>query len=111
LLCTGKIYWELYDKQQKDQRKDVAIIWVEQLHPFPKKQIEAHLAQYKKAEVVWVQEEPENMGYWSFILREFPEIGLGSVIARKASASPATGYMKIHTVEQADLIEQAFAGK
>ena len=111
LWCTGKIYWELYDKQQKDQRKDVAIIRVEQLHPFPKKQIEAYLAQYKKADVVWVQEEPENMGYWSFILREFPEIGLGSVIARKASASPATGYMKIHTVEQADLIEQAFAGK
>ena len=51
------------------------------------------------------------MGYWSYILREFPEIGLGNVIARKASASPATGYMKVHAVEQAELIEQAFAGK
>ena len=59
--------------------------------------------------MIWVQEEPENMGYWSFILREFPEIGLGKVIARKASASPATGYMKIHAKEQAELIEQAFS--
>lgn len=108
LLCTGKLYWELAEKQQKDNRKDVAIIRIEQLHPFPKKQVEALLAQYKKAEVVWIQEEPENMGYWSYILREFPEIGLGKVIARKASASPATGYMKIHAKEQAELIEQAF---
>ncbi|MFN8346500.1 MAG: 2-oxoglutarate dehydrogenase E1 component [Spirosomataceae bacterium] len=108
LLCTGKLYWELLDKQQKDGRKDVAIIRIEQLHPFPKKQVEAHLAQYKKAEVIWVQEEPENMGYWSYILREFPEIGLDKVMARKASASPATGYMKIHAKEQTELIEQAF---
>lgn len=111
LLCTGKIYWDLYEKQQKEERKDVAIIRVEQLHPFPKKQIEAYLSQYKKAEVIWVQEEPENMGYWTFMLREFPEIGLKNFIARKPSASPATGYLKIHTKEQADLVEQAFATK
>ncbi|WP_028668351.1 2-oxoglutarate dehydrogenase E1 component [Runella zeae] len=108
LLCTGKLYWELYEKQQKDNRKDVAIIRIEQLHPFPEKQVEAHLAQYKKAEVIWVQEEPENMGYWTFVLRAFPQIGLGKVLARKPSASPATGYMKIHAKEQAELIEQAF---
>lgn len=108
LMCTGKLYWELLEKRQKDNRDDVAIIRVEQLHPFPKKQVEAHLAKYKKAEVIWVQEEPENMGYWSYVLREFPQIGLGNVIARKSSASPATGYLKIHAKEQTELIAQAF---
>lgn len=108
LFCSGKVYWDLLDKQQKDERTDVAIIRIEQLHPFPKKQVDAFLAQYKKAEKIWVQEEPENMGFWSFVLREFPEIGLGNVIARKASASPATGFTKVHAKEQADLVERAF---
>lgn len=108
LFCSGKVYWDLLDKQQKDGREDVAIIRIEQLHPFPKKQVDALLAQYKKAEKIWVQEEPENMGFWSFVLREFPEIGLGNVIARKASASPATGFTKVHAKEQADIVERAF---
>jgi 2-oxoglutarate dehydrogenase E1 component len=51
------------------------------------------------------------MGYWSFVLREFPEIGLGNVVARKSSASPATGFTKVHAKEQADLVERAFAAK
>ncbi|GAB3520347.1 2-oxoglutarate dehydrogenase family protein [Emticicia fontis] len=108
LLCSGKVYYDLLDKQQKENRTDVAIIRVEQLHPFPAKQIEAHLAKYKKPQVIWVQEEPENMGYWSFVLREFPQIGVGNVVARKSSASPATGYTKIHAKEQADIVERAF---
>jgi 2-oxoglutarate dehydrogenase E1 component len=111
LMCTGKLYWELYEKQQKEERKDVAIIRVEQLHPFPKKQVHELLSQYKKAQVIWVQEEPENMGYWNYLLREFSEIGIGSVISRKASASPATGYLKVHAKEQADIIEKAFEVK
>ena len=111
LLCSGKVYYDLLDKQQKEKRTDVAIIRVEQLHPFPKKQIEAHLAKYKKPEVIWVQEEPENMGYWSFVLREFPQIGVNSFIARKSSASPATGYTKVHAKEQADIVEKAFESK
>lgn len=111
LLCSGKVYYDLLDKQRKDNRTDVAIIRVEQLHPFPKKQIQSHLANYKKPEVIWVQEEPENMGYWSFVLREFPEIGIGNVIARKSSASPATGYTKIHAKEQAEIVEKAFEKK
>jgi 2-oxoglutarate dehydrogenase E1 component len=108
LLCTGKIYWELLEKQQKDNRTDVAIIRVEQLHPFPEKQIKAELSQYKKAEVLWVQEEPQNMGYWSYLLRVFPAIGLGNIVSRGSAASPATGYMKAHTKEQAQIIEKAF---
>lgn len=111
LLCSGKVYYDLLDKQQKEGRTDVAIVRVEQLHPFPKTQVEAELGKYKKPEILWVQEEPENMGYWSFVLREFPEIGLGNVVARKSSASPATGFTKVHAKEQADIVERAFAAK
>lgn len=108
LLCSGKVYWDLYEKQQADKRKDVAIIRVEQLHPFPKTQVEAHLAKYKNAKAVWVQEEPRNMGAWSYILREFSEIGIEDVISRKKSASPATGYTKNHNKEQAEIVSKAF---
>ncbi|AKD53551.1 2-oxoglutarate dehydrogenase E1 component [Spirosoma radiotolerans] len=105
LLCTGKIYYDLLEKQQADQRDDVAIVRLEQLAPLPKNQLDAVLDQYKKAELIWVQEEPENMGYWSYLLR----IGLTlPIISRKAAASPATGYPKIHTQEQADIVRRAF---
>jgi 2-oxoglutarate dehydrogenase E1 component len=106
LLCSGKVYWDLAAKQQKDNRSDVAIIRIEQLHPFPANQVETLLAQYKKAELIWVQEEPENMGYWSFIQRAFPKIT--KRISRNASASPSTGYVVVHEKEQAELVEKAF---
>ena len=108
LLCTGKIYFDLLEKQQKDKRKDVAIIRIEQLHPFPKKQILAQLKKYKVDEVYWVQEEPENMGAWSFMLRIFREVKK-NVISRKAAASPATGYPRVHKKEQEAIIEESFA--
>lgn len=108
LLCSGKIYYDLFERQQKDNRKDIAILRVEQLHPFPKKQVLELLGQYAKGETFWVQEEPLNMGAWSFILREFPEIGISDVIARKKSASPATGYVKSHVKEQAKIIDDSF---
>lgn len=109
LLCSGKIYWDLLERQERDERKDVAVVRVEQLHPFPKAKVEAIIAKYPKAETLWVQEEPENMGAWSFILREFPEIGITDRIARKKSASPATGYTKVHTLEQNKLVDKAFS--
>ena len=68
LLCSGKVYFDLLDRQEKDKRKDVAIVRIEQLHPFPTKQVDAELAKYKGADVVFVQEEPENMGYWSYVI-------------------------------------------
>ena len=109
LICSGKVYWDLLANQQAKERKDVAILRIEQLHPFPKKQIQKLIGQYKKAkEIIWVQEEPENMGYWSYVLREFPEIGLGNVVARPSSASPATGYLKVHNKQQANLVRVAF---
>lgn len=108
LLCNGKVYFDLLEKQQADKRKDVAIIRVEQLHPFPKKQVMAELKKYKVDMVYWVQEEPENMGAWSFILRVFREV-TKDVISRKAAASPATGYSKVHKQEQEDLVNKAFS--
>jgi 2-oxoglutarate dehydrogenase E1 component len=65
------------------------------------------LKKYKSAKLVWAQEEPSNMGYWSYILRFMAKAGL-EVVARKASASPATGYSKIHKAEQEKLLNHAF---
>lgn len=108
LLCSGKIYWDLQARQEEGDRKDIAVVRVEQLHPFPKEKVEKIIAKYPKAQTVWVQEEPENMGAWSFILREFPEIGISDLVARKKSASPATGYSKVHAKEQNALVDKAF---
>lgn len=108
LLCSGKLYYELLEEQQNNKRKDVAIIRLEQLHPFPIKQLEAVLAKYKQAKLCWVQEEPANMGAWSYMLRMLKTQPIEPV-TRKASASPATGYAKVHAKEQAEIIKKAFA--
>jgi 2-oxoglutarate dehydrogenase E1 component len=107
LLCSGKVYYDLLEEQQKSNRSDVAIIRLEQLHPFPKKQLDAELAKYPKATIYWVQEEPENMGYWNYLLR-FMRRELEDVVARKPSASPATGYNKVHVKEQKEIVARAF---
>lgn len=109
LLCSGKVYFDLLEKQEKTNRKDVAIIRIEQLHPFPANLVNIELAKYKNAKLYWVQEEPENMGYWSYIIREFGWKQFEGFVARKKSASPATGFLKIHNEEQANLIERAFS--
>lgn len=107
VLCSGKIYYDLEEAREKEKVKDVAIVRIEQLHPLPKKQMLDVLAGYPKAEVVWVQEEPSNMGYWNYILRLlYKEIPM-EIIARKASASPATGYNKVHVEEQKNIVAQA----
>jgi 2-oxoglutarate dehydrogenase E1 component len=107
ILCTGKVYYDLDEAREKEKVKNVAIVRVEQLHPLPKTQILEILKQYKNAEVVWVQEEPENMGYWNYLLRLlYKEIPM-SLIARKPSASPATGYNKVHVEEQKSIVSQA----
>ncbi|WP_242923807.1 2-oxoglutarate dehydrogenase E1 component [Pontibacter liquoris] len=108
LLCTGKVYFDLLEEQQKNKRKDVAIIRLEQLAPFPQVQLEAELRKYPNAKVYWVQEEPANMGAWTYILRLMRK-SIEDVVARKASASPATGYMKVHVKEQQDIVDRAFA--
>jgi 2-oxoglutarate dehydrogenase E1 component len=107
LLCSGKVYYDLLEEQQQSDRRDVAIVRLEQLHPFPQKQLAAELTKYPKAKIYWVQEEPENMGYWNYLLR-FMRRDLEDVVARKPSASPATGYNKVHVKEQKDIVARAF---
>ena len=107
LLCSGKIFYDLKEEQQTAKRKDVAVVRIEQLYPFPETQLDDVLGQYKKAEVFWVQEEPSNMGYWAFVLRTYFKRNL-KLISRKASASPATGYHKLHDEEQREIVNQSF---
>ncbi|MDF9800631.1 2-oxoglutarate dehydrogenase E1 component [Catalinimonas alkaloidigena] len=108
LLCSGKIYYDLEEKREKEKRKDVAIIRIEQLHPFPDKQVTKELMKYKSAKVYWVQEEPENMGYWAYMLRTYRQVNM-EIISRKPAASPATGYGKMHAKEQEEILNKAFA--
>ncbi|GHE56878.1 2-oxoglutarate dehydrogenase E1 component [Roseivirga thermotolerans] len=109
VLCSGKVYYDLLERREKDKTKDVALIRIEQLHPFPKTQVEELLNQYNKAkEFMWLQEEPENMGYWNYIQRIYPERSF-KLISRKASASPATGFAKVHAQEQEQILDKAFA--
>ncbi len=108
VLCSGKIYYELLEYQEKNQVNDVALVRLEQLYPFPAKQFEALTAKYKKAkDRIWIQEEPENMGAWSYLLRTVKGISL-KLISREESASPATGSHHAHDREQKELIEKAF---
>jgi 2-oxoglutarate dehydrogenase E1 component len=107
LLCTGKLYFELAEKQEKDSRKDVALVRLEQVYPLPYKQLDQLHKKYSKATWFWVQEEPLNMGAASFLQMNLKSINFG-VISRNASASTATGYHKVHVQEQAEIIETAF---
>jgi len=107
ILCSGKIYYDLLEGQQKRKVKDAAIVRLEQLHPFPEKQLKTVLKKYKDAKLVWAQEEPANMGCLSYIVRMMTDNKL-SFVSRKASASPATGYSKVHKIEQEKIVNQAF---
>src|SRR5690606_39241175 len=107
ILCTGKIYYDLLQRQQSEERKDIAIIRLEQLHPIPFDQVDTMLKKYKKAQFFWVQEEPKNMGFWNYILRKLDYYNL-NLISRKSSASPASGYLSIHLKEQQAIIDQSF---
>lgn len=114
LLCSGKLFYELAARRDHDQRQDIAVIRLEQLYPFPSRRLAAALQPYPdKTPLVWVQEEPHNMGAWPFLLRElgeqvaerFPLQGL----TRPESASPATGSKSAHKLEQQRLIDAALA--
>ncbi len=107
VFCSGKIYCELLARQTETNNKEVAIIRIEQLYPFPKEAVKAIMTKYSKASFHWLQEESKNMGAWSYITVEHNDLGL-DYIGRKASASPATGYMKLHQQEQEAIITEAF---
>nr|WP_288812043.1 2-oxoglutarate dehydrogenase E1 component [uncultured Sphingobacterium sp.] len=111
LFCSGKVYYDLLEKQEADKRKDVAIVRLEQLFPIPAEQLKAIRKKYNKAkEFVWVQEENENMGAWSYYCRKLmgTEIAFTGFIARKESGSTATGYMKQHIAQQAAILNKSF---
>jgi 2-oxoglutarate dehydrogenase E1 component len=111
LFCSGKVYYDLLDKQQTDQRKDVAIVRIEQLYPTPIQAMAKIKAKYAKAtEFIWVQEEPENMGAWPYLCRKFrtDEVLKLDVISRNESSSTATGFAKQHAAQQLYIVTKAF---
>ncbi len=109
LLCSGKVYFNLEEKKLADKRDDVAVVRLEQLYPLATGQLNAIIEKYKGAEIFWVQEEPQNMGAWPYILSMTHEHYKIQRVARKASASPATGFKKQHDKELTLLLDQAFA--
>ena len=108
LFCSGKIYYELLEKKEELNAEEVAIVRLEQLDPLPRTQIAALQEKYANAKWVWVQEEPANSGAWSHLLRKLRQVDL-EIISRRASGAPATGSGQRHRIEQAKLIEKAFA--
>ncbi len=107
LLCSGKLYFDLSEKQMTENRQDVAIVRLEQIYPFPAMQLQALREKYKKAEWVWVQEEPYNMGALGFLKMQ-EEAAVSKYLSRPAGAASATGYSKMHAKEQQALIDKAF---
>ena len=115
VVCTGKVYYDLYQAREEKGIKDVAILRLEQLYPYPESALVEELQKYPNAEVVWCQEEPKNSGYWYFIDRRL-EVTMEkakikakrpSYVGRKASASPATGSAGVHKAEQEQLVNEA----
>jgi 2-oxoglutarate dehydrogenase complex dehydrogenase (E1) component-like enzyme len=112
LLCSGKVYYDLLVGREQRGIDDVAIVRVEELYPFPADQIRQALAPYHAAaEVFWVQEEPWNMGAWSFMALRLPQI-IGEsrtlrYVGRDEAASPAIGSYKMHQREQSELVDRA----
>ncbi len=116
LLCSGKVYYDLVQAREERKRDDVAIVRVEQLYPFPQQELAAALERYPVArELRWVQEEPRNMGSWTFIRSRLEAQATGRwteplFVGRPASASPATGSPASHKFEQDQIMDEAFAG-
>ncbi|HZR10451.1 MAG TPA: 2-oxoglutarate dehydrogenase E1 component [Myxococcales bacterium] len=111
LLCSGKVYYDLITAREAKKREDVAIVRFEQLYPLSDSLLAETVKPFKGAELIWVQEEPFNMGAWYHVRARWPEVvGKGRLVpvARTESASPATGSEKSHRYEQQMLIDQAF---
>jgi 2-oxoglutarate dehydrogenase E1 component len=117
VLCSGKVYYDLLAERREAGAQDVAILRIEQLYPFPARLLAAQLARYPNAEVVWCQEEPENMGAWHFLDRRIEAVLAGlsgkakrpAFVGRREAASPATGLARTHNSEQKALVAAALA--
>jgi len=117
VLCSGKVYYDMLAERRELGIRDVAIVRLEQIYPFPVTSLRVALAHYPNAQLVWCQEEPENMGAWTFVDRRLEKLLGGLDIAAKRpvyvgraeAASPATGLAKTHAAEQAALVRTALA--
>jgi 2-oxoglutarate dehydrogenase E1 component len=112
LFCSGKMFYTLDAARKKQGVNDVAVVRVEQLYPFPEKEIRAIFGKYRLAdEIAWVQDEPENRGAWRFMdvrLRKIlPENRVLNYFGREEAASPATGIHKMHLIEEQEIVSHA----
>ena len=117
ILCSGKVYFDLFEEREKRGIDDVQLIRVEQLYPYPEDAMERELLRFRQADVMWVQEEPKNMGYWTYInpLLEETMVKTGNrssrprYAGRAAAASPATGLSSTHQAELKAFLDDAFS--
>jgi 2-oxoglutarate dehydrogenase E1 component len=113
ILCSGKVYVDLVSSELRDKNPDTALVRVEQLYPLPKSEIKEAIGKYAKLkELVWLQEEPENMGVWRYIAPRLKKLSGGlpiHYIGRRALSSPAEGSSSHHKINQDALIEQAYS--
>ena len=116
ILCTGKVYFDLFEEREKRGIDDVYLMRVEQLYPFPAKALANDLPRFKNAEFVWCQEESYNMGAWTFVQPNIEWV-LNYIkakntrpryVGRPASASPATGLMSMHLKQLQAFLDDAF---
>jgi 2-oxoglutarate dehydrogenase E1 component len=112
IICSGKVYYDLYQQRQEEEIENIAIARLEQFYPFPDQDVNSILKEYEDVDdIVWCQEEPKNMGAWTFvaprIMQELQEGQNLRYIGRQASASPAAGQKKVHKAEQQKLLNEA----
>ena len=115
IICSGKIFYDLFEAREKNKLYNIRILRLEQIYPFPKNSLQKYISKTPQAKIIWCQEEPENMGSWSFIDRRLESVLVNSkckfnrpiYAGRPEAASPATGTMSRHLKEQKLLIDQA----
>ena len=115
VICSGKVFYNLYEEREKRKLENVKILRLEQIYPFPHRTLKEELSKTPDAEVVWCQEEPKNMGSWFFVDRKIEDVLMSykgkflrpTYAGREEAASPATGSLSRHNKEQADLVNQA----
>ena len=109
VMCSGKIYYDLIERLEVQSAPNIAFVRVEQLHPLPQSELDAVIQRYSgDINCIWVQEEPQNMGAWSFMLQHYTSVAL-SVISRSLSASPASGSSTLHAKRQRAIIDEVFS--
>lgn len=115
ILCSGKVYFDLYEAREKNSINDIALVRLDQYYPFPETELAKELVKYPNAKIIWCQEEPRNMGAWYYIENKI-ENCLNDIkhknsrpkfVGRAESASPSAGYLKMHNLEQTNLIKHA----